>query len=158
MRRSDRGPIRRGGSSGAIKFIVALALLAAAYIGVGAYREAIVTAVPDAYPVMRALGYDVAEPLQYGIVINTTVDRVRDENGQWVVYVRGQITNTLDRRKAVPRLQITVTASNAARPLVWTLAPELTSLAPGQQTRFQSRYSTPFAYRDMRAKVRVVEK
>jgi hypothetical protein len=149
------GPIRRGGGAGVIRFMIFLALIGVAYYAVGAYREKIVEALPQAYPVLKAIGLDVQEPAGYGLTIESRADRVQDENRQWVVYVRGRITNKLDKRTSVPRLQITVTSRNA-QPLVWTVQPEMTSLAPGQQTAFQSRYSTPFALIDMRAQVKVL--
>ena len=152
-----RGPLRgssisRGGGKGVVKFLVFLAIVGAGYWALGTYRNQLVERVPAAYPILKAIGLDVEEPLGYGIEIASKADRVQDENRQWVVYVRGQIRNKLDRRIQVPRLQITVTASNS-RPLVWTVEPEMTSLAPGQQINFSTRYSTPFALRDLAARV-----
>jgi len=151
------GPVRRGGGAGAVKFLILLGLLGGGYYAAGIYREKIVETLPQAYPVLKAIGIEVAEPLGYGLSVESRADRVRDENQQWVIYVRGKITNKLDRRTAVPRLQITVTSKNA-RPVVWTLLPELASLAPGQETAFQSRYNTPFALIDLRAQIKFVKR
>lgn len=149
------GPVRRGGGAGVIRLMIFVALLGGAYYALGIYREKIVEVLPQAYPVLKAIGLDVQEPAGYGLTIESRADRVQDENRQWVVYVRGRITNKLDKRASVPRLQITVTSSNA-QPLVWTVQPEMTSLAPGQQTAFQSRYSTSSALINMRAQVKVL--
>lgn len=151
------GPVRRGGGAGVVKFLIFLALLGGGYYAAGIYREKIVEALPQAYPVLKAIGIEVAEPLGFGLTVESRADRVRDENQQWVIYVRGKITNKLDRRAAVPRLQITVTSRNA-RPLVWTVLPEMASLAPGQETQFQSRYNTPFALIDLRAQIKFVNR
>jgi hypothetical protein len=152
-----RGPLRgssvgRGGGKGAVKFLVLLAIVGAGYWALGTYRNELVERVPAAYPILKAIGIEVEEPLGYGIDVTSRADRVQDENRQWVVYVRGKLRNKLDRRVQVPRIQITVTASNSA-PLVWTVEPELPSLAPGQQIDFQTRYSIPFALRDLNARV-----
>jgi len=151
------GPIRRGGGAGAVKFLIFVALLGVAYYAAGAYREKIVEALPQAYPVLKAIGIEVAEPVGFGLRIESEATRARDENQQWVVYVRGKITNTRDQRTAVPRLQITVKARNS-RDLMWTIEPELRSLAPGQQTEFRSRYNTTFALIDLRAQVKFVNR
>lgn len=152
-----RGPLRgssvsRGGGKGAVKFLVFLAIVGAGYWALATYRNQLVERVPAAYPILKAIGLEVDEPLGYGIEITSRADRVQDENRQWVVYVRGKLRNKLDRRAQVPRIQITVTSANS-RPLVWTVEPELASLAPGQQIDFQTRYSTPFALRDLNARV-----
>jgi hypothetical protein len=147
------GSVRRGGGPGMIRLVVFLALIGAGYWALGTYRNQIMEHLPQAYPILKAIGLDVEEPPGYGIEIVSRADRVQDENRQWVVYVRGRLKNTTSRRVAVPRLQITVSASNS-RDLVWTVEPELSSLAPGQEIGFQSRYSTGFALRDVRARVR----
>lgn len=153
--RGTAGPVRRGGGAGFLRLLVLIVLLGGAYYALGIYREKIVAALPQAYPILKAIGIDAGEPIGYGLAIESRADRVRDENQQWVIYVRGKITNKLDKRVTVPRLQITVKSRNA-RDIVWTVPPELASLAPGQETTFQSRYSTPFALIDIRSQVRFV--
>lgn len=150
-------PVRRGGGGGFVRILLFLALLGGGYYALGIYREKIVEMVPQAYSILKAIGIEVGEPLGFGLAIESRADRVRDENQQWVIYVRGKITNKTDRRISVPRLQITVKSRNA-RDIVWTALPDLTSLAPGQETTFQSRYSTPFALIDIRSQVRFVNR
>ncbi|MCW5773763.1 MAG: hypothetical protein KIT16_19130 [Rhodospirillaceae bacterium] len=150
-RGSIGGPIRRRGGGGT-RFIVVVVLLVAAYFVVGSFRHDIVRGLPAAFPVLKALGYDVAEPVGYGLRLTGVANRARDENGNWIVYVRGRVANSLQQRASVPRIVLTVTSSNA-RPMVYTIEPTLTSLAPGQSTDFTARYPTPFALRDVRLKL-----
>jgi hypothetical protein len=150
-------PVRRGRGGGFVRLLIFLALLGGAYYALGIYREKIVEAVPQAYPILKAIGIEVSEPVGHGLFIESRADRVRDENQQWVIYVRGKITNKTDRRLAVPRLQITVKSRNA-RDIVWTVQPDLASLAAGQETTFQSRYNTPFALIDIRSQVKFVNR
>jgi hypothetical protein len=151
------GSVRRGGGAGMVRLIVFLAVIGAGYWALGTYRNEIVERVPQAYPILKAIGLEVEEPAGYGIEIVSRADRVQDENRQWVVYVRGRLKNTTSRRVSVPRLRITVTSSNA-RELTWTVEPDMSSLAPGQEMGFQTRYSTGFALRDVRARVRFERK
>jgi hypothetical protein len=151
------GPVIRGGGAGIVKVIVFLAVVGAGYWVLGTYRNEIIERVPAAYPILKAIGLEVEEPAGYGIEITSRADRVQDENRQWVVYVRGRLKNTTSRRVSVPRLQVTVTASNA-RDITWSVEPEMRSLAPGQEVNFQTRYSTGFALRDLRARVRFERK
>jgi hypothetical protein len=147
-RAHDTGPVRRGGKSG-IGFLVAVAVLGAAYLVIGSFRQDIVARFPAAYPALKAVGFEVSEPLGFGLALSGTVQRATDENGHWVVFIRGRVKNSLDRRADVPRILVRVRASNIAAPLAWTVEPALSSLAPGQTTDFTSRHTTPFALRDL---------
>jgi hypothetical protein len=146
------GTVRRGGGSGA-RLLVFVAVLFGLYWIVGTFRHELVERVPGAYPLLKAIGYELEEPAGYGLRIQAEGTRTQDENRQWIVYVRGYITNTTDHRVSVPRLRITVEASNS-RPLSWTVEPELSSLAPGQRIEIRSRYNTTFALRNLRTRVR----
>ena len=53
------GPVRRGGSGG-MRFVVVVVLLVIAYFVVGSFRHDIVRSFPAAFPILKALGYEVA--------------------------------------------------------------------------------------------------
>lgn len=145
------GPVLRGGGAG-LRYLGLIILLGVAYFVVGSFRHEIVAAYPGAFPILKAMGYEVTEPAGFGLRLTGAANRATDENGRWVVYVRGRVTNTLKDRRSVPRIVVAITSSNVP-PMRYTIEPGLTSLAPGQSTDFSARYPTPFAARDIRLKL-----
>jgi hypothetical protein len=153
-RGGDRAaPVRRGGGAGIVRLLVVVGLLGAAYWALGAYRHELIERVPQSFPILKALGFEVEEPLGYGIRITSRADRVPGENRQWFVHVSGTLRNGLDKRVSVPRLRITITSRNA-RPITWTVVPDAITLEPGERANFSTRYATPYALLELSHRVR----
>lgn len=146
------GPVRRGGRSG-VRFLVFVGFLFALYLVAGSYRHEIVEQLPAAYPVMKALGYEVEEPAGFGLRAEVLrVDRYRDELQAAHLLINGMIVNTRGERVSVPRLRLHITSSRHPPMTVVADAPQ-PSLGPRERTRFEVRHKTGVTLFDVRVRV-----
>ena len=152
MRGPVRGTIRRGGASG-VRFLVFLGVLAGLYWLVGTFRHEVVERIPEAFPVLKAMGYEVEEPAGYGLraeVLRT--DRYRDETQQAYILINGMIANTRGERVSVPRLRLVISSSRAADVIVHA-DPPASTLGPRERTRFEVRHRTGVTLFDVKVRV-----
>jgi predicted secreted protein len=136
----------RPGSGAAGRFILRLVVLGAVVFGgywaLNTFSGEILARAPFVYPYFRALGFEVQEPAGYGLRIVTLPRVVReiDARGQQtILLVRGSIVNDTKERRAVPRLRIVVSGSRGAS-VSWTYEPPPTTIEPGAQIGFQTRF------------------
>src|SRR5688572_17292820 len=91
MRGPAAGTIRRGGRSG-IRFLVFIGFLFALYWIVGSYRNEIVDRIPAAFPILKAIGYEIEEPAGYGLRAEVlTTERQRDEHNTAYILINGRV-------------------------------------------------------------------
>lgn len=146
------GPVRRGGRSG-IRFLVFIGFLFALYWLAGSFRNEIVERLPAAYPVLKAMGYDVAEPAGFGLRAEVLrVDRYRDELQSAHLLINGMVVNARSERVQVPRLRLVITSSRHPPMTVIADAPQ-PSLGPGERTRFEVRHKTGVTLFDVKVSV-----
>jgi len=152
MRGPVRGTVRRG-SGGGVRFLVFVAILFGIYWVIGSFRHEIAERIPAAYPILRAVGYDVEQPAGFGLraeVLQT--DRQRDEMQAAYLLINGVIRNTSSARVEVPRLRLVISSSRHPD-MVFTAEPPQRSLGPGERTRFEVRHKTGVTLFDVRVRV-----
>jgi hypothetical protein len=153
MRGPARGKtIRRSGGSGA-RFLVFVAFLFGLYWVVGSFRNEIVARIPAAYPILKAVGYEIEQPAGFGLraeVLRT--DRYRDENNNAYLLINGMVANARGERIAVPRLRLVISSSRHPD-IVVTAEPPASSLGPRERTRFEIRHRTGVTLFDVRVRV-----
>ena len=146
------GPVRRGGRSG-LRFLVFVAFLFDLYWLAGTYRHEIVERLPAAYPVLKAIGYDVEEPAGFGLRAEVLrVDRYRDELQAAHLLINGMIVNARSERVQVPRLRLVITSSRQG-PITVVADPPQQTLGPGERTRFEVRHKTGATLFDVKVRV-----
>ena len=146
------GPIRRRGRSGA-RFLVFVAFLFGLYWLAGTFRHEIVERLPAAYPILKAMGYEVEEPAGFGLraeVLRT--DRYRDELQAAHLLINGVISNSRGERVSIPRLRLVITSSRHP-PMTVIAEPPQQTLGPRQRTRFEVRHKTGVTLFDVRVRV-----
>ncbi len=135
------GPVSRRGRSGA-RFLVVIAILFGLYWLAGSFRHEIVERLPAAYPVLKAMGYEVEEPAGFGLRAEVLrVDRYRDELQAAYLLINGMVANTRGERVRVPRLRLVITSSRHP-PITVTAEPPQATLGPGERARFEVRHKT----------------
>lgn len=97
------GVVRRGSKSTAVGWIVLLALLAVIG-GLVLARDRIATAWPQLAGIYRAAGLSVT--VDPGLEIRDVTSSEVNENGQRILVVSGEVVNTTDYAKTVPRLRV----------------------------------------------------
>ncbi len=149
---SRRSPVRRDGGSGA-RLLVIAGLLFVLYWLAGMYRVEIVERLPASYPILKALGYDVEQPVGFGLRAEVVrVDRFRDDTQAANLLINGVLTNTRSERVSIPRLRLVITSSRHA-PMTVVAEPPQPSLGPGERTRFEVRYKTGATLFDVNVRV-----
>jgi hypothetical protein len=152
MRGPMAGPVRRSGGGGT-RFLVLVALLGVVYWLVGTFRHELAERVPAAYPVLKAIGFELEEPPGFGLraeVLRT--DRYRDETNQAYLLINGVIANTRAERVAVPRLRLVISSSRAPD-IVVSADPPQSSLGARERVRFEVRHRTGVTLFDVRVRV-----
>jgi hypothetical protein len=141
MRGPVRGTIRRGSGSG-VRFLVFVAVLFAIYMIVGSFRNEIVARLPAAYPILKAVGFEVDEPAGFGLRAEVLHwERDRDQDQAAYLLINGVITNSRSERVSVPRLRLVI-ASSRHPEMVVTVDPPRASLGPRDRARFEVRHRT----------------
>ncbi len=149
---SRSSPVRRGGRSGA-RLLVIAAVLFMAYWLAGTYRLEILERLPASYPILKALGYDVEQPVGFGLRAEVVqVDRYRDDTQAANLLINGVLTNSRSERVSLPRLRLVITSSRHA-PITVIAEPPQPSLGPGASTRFEVRYKTGVTLFDVKVRV-----
>jgi hypothetical protein len=146
------GSVRRGGGGGA-RFLVFIAFLFGLYWLVGSFRHEIVERIPAAYPILKAVGYEVEQPAGFGLraeVLRT--DRYRDETQAAYLLINGVVTNSTGERVSIPRLRLVISSSRHPD-MVVTADPPQASLGPRERTRFEVRHKTGVTLFDVRVRV-----
>ncbi len=146
------GTIRRTGGSG-VRFLVFIAVLFGLYWIVGSFRDEIVERVPAAYPILKAVGYEVDQPAGFGLraeVLRT--DRYRDELQAAHLLINGVISNTRSERVSIPRLRVVISSSRHPDMVVVADPPQST-LGPRERTRFEVRHRTGATLFDVKVRV-----
>jgi hypothetical protein len=152
MRGPTGGAVRRGGGGGG-RLLVFIAVLFGLYWLVGSFRNEIVERVPAAYPILKAVGYEVDEPAGFGLraeVLRT--DRDRDQNNAAYLLINGMISNSSGQRVSVPRLRLVISSSRHPE-IVITADPPQATLGPRERTRFEVRHRTGVTLFDVKVRV-----
>jgi hypothetical protein len=135
------GSIRRGGGGGA-RFLVFIAILFGLYWLIGSFRTEIVERIPAAFPILKAMGYEVEEPVGFGLRAEVLRwDRDRDTDQAAYLLINGVITNARGERVSIPRLRVVI-ASSRHPDMVVVADPPQASLGPRERTRFEIRHRT----------------
>ena len=146
------GPVRRRGRSGA-RFLILVAFLFGLYWLAGSFRHEIVERLPAAYPVLKAMGYAVDEPVGFGLRAEVLrVDRYRDELQAAYLLINGMVVNTRGERVPVPRLRLVITSSRHPPMTVVVDAPQ-PALGPRERARFEIRHKTGVTLFDVKVRV-----
>lgn len=152
-----RGTVRRGGGGG-VRFLVFVAILFGLYWLVGSFRNEIVERLPAAYPILKAVGYEVEEPAGLGLRAEVVRwDRDRDMDQAAYLLINGVITNTRNERVSIPRLRLVIASSRHAD-VVFVADPPQASLGPRERTRFEIRHRTGVTLINPKISVRFVRK
>ncbi|HEY7610774.1 MAG TPA: hypothetical protein VIF14_16215 [Alphaproteobacteria bacterium] len=152
MRGPVGGAVRRGGGRGA-RLLVFVAVLFGLYWLAGTFRHELVERVPAAYPILKAIGYELEEPTGYGLraeVLRT--DRYRDETNAAYLLINGVVANSRSERISIPRLRLVISSSRHPE-IVVTADPPQATLGPRERTRFEVRHRTGVTLFDVKVRV-----
>jgi hypothetical protein len=142
--RSQGEAVRRGGVPG-LRSLVTVAVIGGLVWAAYAYRDEIVRRLPVAYEAYRALGIDVPEPVGYGLAIpaeSLRYFRIRGDDGQPALLVRGKLVNRTGRAIALPRVRFVATAPGM-EPVAWTYSFSESELGPRREIEFSSTQRSP---------------
>jgi hypothetical protein len=121
-------------------------VLGAAVIGVALVvvfaRNAVVQTWPPAKKLYQALGLPV-EGLGAGlkiVVISHSRDRERDKT---VLIIKGEVANTSDKVRDVPKLKAALRSADARELKAWTFVTAQSRLLPGEKAPFATRIENP---------------
>jgi predicted Zn finger-like uncharacterized protein len=131
---------RRDRAVGAVAWLSLLLLVlvgAALYLG----RHQVVEALPMLAPYYEKVGIPVT--LRSGLELrNLTSSRV-EEQGRSVLVVAGEIHNTADQERTLPRVRVALLDDSRAEIEFGLFDADARTLAPGASTRFEARLLDP---------------
>ena len=104
------------------------------------FREQIAVVWPQSASVYAALGMKTNTS---GIDIRGAEIKRRDENGQPVLAVSGQLANTSSRELPVPQIRVALIDDERRELYHWMIVPGTMTLRPGQTTTFTGRLTNP---------------
>jgi predicted Zn finger-like uncharacterized protein len=132
-------PKRRGGAVGWLLLLIVIAALAG---GGFFFRQQVVDFWPPAGKLFRLAGV-AAEPVDMGLEIRN-VQRTREvQGGQRILVVSGEVANTADAPREVPRLRMSIADGNGRELFHWTVTASESTLAPGAAASFSTRLPNP---------------
>ena len=131
-----------GGGRGLVGWLVLITMLGGLGGGGYWYQAKIVEIWPPAGQLYEMLGLGpVAE--QVGLAIrNVKWEHIR-EDGKPVLVVLGEVTNTSQTQRSVPRLLVVILDGRDRRLFRWTAATVKDKLDPGQVTNFLTQLANP---------------
>lgn len=136
MRADTQG---RGGRAGWL--VLALVVVSLATAAVLA-REAVVRAWPPAERLYTILGLEGERP-GAGLAIKVTEHRQDVEGRTPVLIVKGEVTNTSDAVRDVPRLKASLRTERGHEVAGWSFATAQARLLPGEAAPFITRIENP---------------
>ncbi len=140
-RRSPPPPQRRSSRAG---WLVLILIVVAVMVAGALAREAVVRAWPPAEKLYATLGFTPAKQGE-GLKIKVA-DHRRDVEGKTsVLIVKGDVTNTSDGVRDVPRLKASLRNAAGTELVNWTFATAQARLLPGETAPFITRIENPSA-------------
>jgi predicted Zn finger-like uncharacterized protein len=138
-RRPRPPPQQRGSRAG---WLVLVLIVVAVIVAGALAREAVVRAWPPAEKLYTTLGFTPAKP-GAGLKIKVAEHR-RDVEGKTpVLIVKGDVTNTSDEVRDVPRLKASLRSAAGTELVTWTFATAQARLLPGETAPFITRIENP---------------
>ncbi len=139
----DVAPTRRRGRVAAIGGWAALVLVVVAVLG-GAFfaRQPIVELWPPAGQLYALIGFPVASPYD-GLEIGEPALKQTRDGESTVLVVSGEIANTSEDVREVPRLRVALLNVRGDEITNWSFTATATALAPGDATGFTTSYRDP---------------
>jgi predicted Zn finger-like uncharacterized protein len=145
---ADDEPIARprGGApwAGRIAVIGGWAMLVGLVLVIGwaavSFRDAIATWLPQTSSVYAAAGLPVNAR---GIDFADVNRQLETEDGQQVLAVTGRIVNRSNHELTVPLVRVALFDSDRHELYHWTFVPGVSTLKPGQSSKFRTRLSSP---------------
>ena len=139
----DAAPARRRGRAAAIGGWAALVLVIVAVLG-GAFfaRVEIVALWSPAAQLYALIGFPVPSPYD-GLEIGVPALTQTREGESTVLVVSGEIANTSEATREVPRLRVALLNVRGDEITNWSFTATATALAPGDATGFTTSYRDP---------------
>ncbi len=139
----DAAPPRRRSRAAAIGSWAALVLVVVAILG-GAFfaRQPIVGLWPPAGQLYALIGFPVASPYD-GLEIGEPALKQTREGESTVLVVSGEIANTSEDVREVPRLRVALLNVRGDEITNWSFTATAAALAPGDATGFTTSYRDP---------------
>lgn len=130
------------GRRGRIGWLVLILVVVSLGVSLVLARESVVHAWPPAERLYTLLGFEGPRP---GVGLNIKVTEHRqDMDGKTVVLiVKGEVTNTSDAVRDVPRLKASLRTDRGAVVVGWTFATAQARLLPGETAPFVTRLENP---------------
>jgi predicted Zn finger-like uncharacterized protein len=122
----------------AILALVIVAIIIGGTLG----RDAIITAWPAAERLYLALG-STPHPRGDGLTIKVLSHDRSIAGGRKFIVIKGEITNTSDEARDIPKLKVSLRAADARALASWDFAAARPRLLPGQSSAFVTRYQDP---------------
>jgi hypothetical protein len=145
-----RAPLRRPPPptskprSSRVGWLVLILVVVAVLVAGALAREAVVRAWPPAEKLYATLGFTPAKPGE-GLKIKVA-DHRRDVEGTTpVLIVKGDVTNTSESVRNVPRLKASLRNAAGDELVNWTFATAQARLLPGETAPFVTRIENPSA-------------
>ena len=134
-----RTPLRRRMLVGAGWLVLGLLVLVIGWAAY-AYRDIIVTWVPQASSIYSAVGLNATAQ---GLDITDVAYQNQIGQSQDVLVVSGNIINRSEHELNVPGMRVALFDVDKHELFHWTFVPGVSTLQPGESARFQTRLSSP---------------
>jgi hypothetical protein len=134
-------PGRRGGR--AIGPVAWLSMLLLVLVGAALYlgRNQVVEALPMLAPYYQKVGIPVA--LRSGLELRNLTSSRSEEQGRAVLVVAGEIHNTADRERTLPRVRVALLDDSRTEIEFGLFHAEVATLAPGASASFEAKLLDP---------------
>ncbi len=137
-------PPRSSSWAGRIALVAGWAALVALVLVIGAaavsFRDVIATWLPQTSSFYAAAGLPVNPR---GIDFADVKQNLQTEDGQQVLAVTGRIVNRGDHELTVPLVRVALYDTDRHELYHWTFVPGVSTLKPGQSSKFRTRLSSP---------------
>ncbi len=130
---------RRGGWVG---WLILLLVLGGVGAGGYYYKAKVIEMWPPSVQLYEMIGLG-KEPEKFGLAIQNVKWEHKREKGKPILVVRGEVANTSDQPKSVPRLRVSILDDRDRRLFRWTVTTAQNSLEPGQVSNFSTRLANP---------------
>jgi len=130
------------GKRGLVGWLVLFLVLAGVGSGGVFLQQNIVALWPPAEQLYNMLGVGPG-PEEFSLAIQNVKWERKREKGKPILVVLGEIINTSDKPKSVPRLRVIIRDEKDRRLFRWTVTTAKDQVEPGQVTTFSTRLADP---------------